>query len=135
MAFTTKINKSKALEFEMLPIPELTAHHDSHKTKWREYELPARPTLGEHPGDNWVKTRGEAFDASVIVGPPYFEAYNCTTCKRGRELPQPGADAHRFLCYCKLDMCWHKGPRRDDIGCINWDRGQIAQEKLYEESK
>jgi hypothetical protein len=109
------------------------------KTKWREYELPARPTLSEHPGDRWIKTRAEAFDPTVIVSPPNWEVYNCTTC--GNAEPEPPAnkkDANIFRVRCKGNNLWNKGmwnegPRFEDIGCTNWvtSRSVLDEQREY----
>lgn len=97
------------------------------KTKVHEYELPPRPELGEHPGDRMVGMQAEAFDPTVIIGPPNWEVYNCTTCEFGEpEHPKDKQNVNTFhvKCDCSHNWLsnrhWNDGPRYGDINCSYW---------------
>lgn len=79
---------------------------------------------GVELGDQYIECR--AYDPKVKVQNDIFprphEVYNCSSCKRGKELPQYPPDKERYMYWCKWDGRRHVGPRWNDIACAHWDR-------------
>jgi hypothetical protein len=75
--------------------------------------------------DEWMMIC-KAYPPKVTVKndifPRQHEIYNCTSCRRGRELPQFPKDTENYNCRCTWDGLEHIGPRWNDTGCSNWDR-------------
>lgn len=64
------------------------------------------------------------------VFPRPHEVYNCTSCRRGRELPANKISKEDYHYYCKWDMKTHIGLPFGDNGCQYWDRKITIDKEL-----
>jgi len=56
------------------------------------------------------------------IFPRPHECYNCSSCKRGKELPANKLSKEDYHFYCKWDLKTHIGLEHHDNACPNWDR-------------
>jgi hypothetical protein len=100
--------------------------------KTKPIELPS-----QRSPSGFVKVIAEAFDPEVIIGPPVWELFNCTTCRYGTESEVNKRDVDTFRCWCKWAPCmgWKKGPRREHYNkCDFWTIAPLMKQfrKDYE---
>lgn len=65
------------------------------------------------------------------VIPRQHEVYNCTSCRRGRELPANKMSQEDYHFFCRWDLKTHIGMMVGDNGCQYWDRKIKIPHKGY----
>jgi hypothetical protein len=79
---------------------------------------------------NAIHAEGKAYAPKVKVRneilPAPHDVYNCTSCRRGRELPHNKISDEDYHYYCAWDLKEHigEGMKKNfgDNGCGFWDR-------------
>ena len=109
---------------------------------------PVDPLISQWNAARDAKTNSLHLDAKAYppkvdikndVFPRPHETYNCTTCARGRELPQNKISKEDYHYYCRWDLKTHIGPKNSlglplgDNGCPQWDRRVPIPHKGYME--
>ena len=88
--------------------------------------VPIDPKVSQWNAERDAKTNAKRIEAKVYppkvtirdgILPPFEELRNCTTCRKGRKLPEEDLTPDQYVRQCKWDVHTHRGNNHFDNDC------------------